>query len=72
MNYTEINLSKCMVFLTEEEINKLLKSNPVLFKEGLKRGKYILRNRKQKQREHKKFYKKSGGSGSYAKVRLLS
>jgi hypothetical protein len=47
----EIKLPKCTVFLTQNEIQALLRNDVDIWKESLKRGKYILRNRKQKQRE---------------------
>lgn len=49
--YVEIKLPKCTVFLTPQEINGLLRNDPILWKESLRRGKYILRSRKQQQRE---------------------
>lgn len=45
MRFIEIKLKKCVVFLTDDELSKLLQSNPELFKEGLKRGKAIKRRR---------------------------
>ncbi|MCT8136473.1 hypothetical protein H1D32_01000 [Anaerobacillus sp. CMMVII] len=48
MKYIEIKLTKCVVFLTVEEINQLLQRDPDLFVKGLRRGKDILRYRKQK------------------------
>lgn len=57
MKFIEIHLTKCTVFLTEAELQKLLQSNPSLYKESLVRGKYINRYRKQKLREEKKLYK---------------
>lgn len=52
--YIEIKLAKCTLFLTQEEIQKLLKNEPAIWGEALKRGKYILRSRKQKEREQAK------------------
>jgi hypothetical protein len=47
----EIKLPKCTVFLTPNEIQALLRYDIDIWQESLKRGKYILRHRKQKQRE---------------------
>ncbi|WP_164214457.1 hypothetical protein [Virgibacillus sp. YIM 98842] len=54
MKYIEVKLPKSTVFLTNDEIQCMLRENPGLYKESLKRGKYILRSRQQKQREAKK------------------
>lgn len=54
--FIEIKLPKATAFLTQEEIHKLLMSYPVIYKESLKRGKYIMRNRQQKVREEQKYY----------------
>ena len=54
MNYIEVKLPGCTAFLTNNEIQTLLRSDMRLYKESLKRGKYILRSRKQKQREANK------------------
>lgn len=50
-----IQLEKCVVVLTSKEINKLLQHDTALFTTGLKRGKYYLRGKKQKEREQAKF-----------------
>lgn len=55
MDYIEIQLPKCRVFLTPQEINQLLQKDPHLYATGLKRGKGILRIRQQKEREQMKF-----------------
>lgn len=47
--FIEIKLPGCTVFLTPQEIKGLLRSDPILWKESMRRGKYILRNRKQKE-----------------------
>lgn len=52
----EVKLPRCVVFLYPSEIQTLLRQDIDLYKQGLKRGKYIQRSRTQKQREHKKFY----------------
>ncbi|GGB42475.1 hypothetical protein GCM10011409_20060 [Lentibacillus populi] len=55
MKYIEVKLSKCTAFLTHDEIQSMLREHPVIYKESLKRGKYIMRSMKQKQREVKKY-----------------
>ena len=60
MKYIEVKLPKSTVFLTNDEIQYMLRENPGLYKESLKRGKYILRSRQQKQREAKKYYESGG------------
>ena len=52
-----IRLNKCTVFLTEAEMSEMLQMNPTLLKEGLNRGKYIIRRCKQKVREAEKLEK---------------
>lgn len=47
----EVDLSGYTIFLTKSEIQTLLKSDPDIWKESLKRGKHIMRSRMQKQRE---------------------
>lgn len=54
MKFIEIKLTKCIVFLTENEISKLLQSNPELFMEGIKRGKAIKRKRELSERVKQK------------------
>ncbi|MDF9408271.1 MAG: hypothetical protein A4E52_00436 [Pelotomaculum sp. PtaB.Bin013] len=49
--YVEIRLTKCRLFLTEPELQNLLSLNPLLWKEGIRRGKYILRARAAKGRQ---------------------
>lgn len=51
--YIEIQLPKCRVFLTPEEINRLLQLDRELFAEALRRGKGIMRARKQRERRGK-------------------
>lgn len=51
--YIEIQLVKCRVFLTQEEINRLLQMDPVLFATAIRRGKAILRARAQEKRREK-------------------
>lgn len=48
--YIEIQLIKCRVFLTQEEINRLLQLDPELFATAIRRGKAILRVRAQEKR----------------------
>ncbi len=50
----EIKLPKCTLFLTKGEIQQLLRHDLDIWQESLKRGKYILRSRKQRQRESNK------------------
>jgi hypothetical protein len=49
----EISLTKCKLFLSEEEVLSLLKKDLEIYKEGLMRGKAIMRSKKQKERERK-------------------
>jgi hypothetical protein len=53
MKFIEISISKCKLFLSEEEILYLLKKDMGLFKEGILRGKAIMRSDKQRERESK-------------------
>ncbi|NLI11159.1 MAG: hypothetical protein GX425_00705, partial [Peptococcaceae bacterium] len=41
--YIEIQIQKCRVFLTPEEMSRLLQKDPELFAAGIRRGKAILR-----------------------------
>lgn len=50
----EIKLPKCTVFLTKNEIQQLLKHDVDIWRESLKRGKYIKRGRQQRHREREK------------------
>ncbi|MCB7162448.1 hypothetical protein LI071_17465 [Bacillus subtilis] len=50
-----IQLEKCTVILTSQEINTLLQKDTETFNTALKRGKYFLRNRTQLEREANKF-----------------
>jgi hypothetical protein len=47
----EIKLSGYTIFLTHKEMATLLSKNKPIWKESIKRGKYILRCRKQRERE---------------------
>lgn len=49
----EIRLPKCRVFLTEREIESLLKHDPELWEAALKRGKAITRARQRRERQQK-------------------
>lgn len=55
MQFIEIPLTKCKIFLTEREIIGLLSKDIDLYKEGIQRGKSIFRSQKQKKREGKLF-----------------
>ena len=46
----ELKLTKCTLFLTEQEINSLLAQNPALWEIAIQRGKAILRHEQAKQR----------------------
>lgn len=52
--YVEIKLTKCTLFLTEQELQNLLSMNPVLWQEAIRRGKFILRQRKELARAKRK------------------
>lgn len=58
MKMLEIKLTKCTLFLYESELMKSLSEDLII--KGLKRGKGILRNRKQQEREQKKYEEESG------------
>lgn len=51
MDYIEVRLKRCTVFLTANEINSMLQRDPVIFQTALQRGKGILRTRAARQRE---------------------
>jgi hypothetical protein len=53
-NLIEIKLPGYTVFLSRSEIQALLRQNPAIWKESIERGKYILRSRKQREREARK------------------
>jgi hypothetical protein len=55
MDYIEIKLPKCVVYLTQEEMNRLLQTDRDLYMTGLRRGKGISRHRVQKSRERQKW-----------------
>lgn len=58
-NYIEIQLVKCVIFLTPAEVNQLLQKDPELFAQALKRGKGILRVRADRERQAEgKIYKR--------------
>ncbi len=50
----EVKLPKLTVFLTTGEIQALLRQDTALWAESVRRGKYILRARKQRRREEDK------------------
>lgn len=50
LRYIEIQVTKCRVFLTAEELRQLLQREPELFAESIRRGKAILRARKARER----------------------
>jgi hypothetical protein len=56
-----IQVEKCTVILTSQEINTLLQMDTEIFNTALKRGKYFLRNRTQRQREVNKFEREPKG-----------
>lgn len=49
----ETRRAKCRVFLTEREIESLLKHDPKLWEAALKRGKIIIRARQRRERQRK-------------------
>lgn len=53
MRYIEIKLTKHTLFLAEQELRHLLSLNPELWAIAIRRGKAILRGRKEKAREGK-------------------
>jgi hypothetical protein len=50
----EVKLPKYTVFLTSNEIQSLLRQDVTIWQESIRRGKYILRARKQRGREYEK------------------
>ena len=60
MDYVEIKLNKCVVYLSKEEIMSLLQKDLSLFKTALKRGKGITRHQQQKEREGQKWEREKG------------
>lgn len=54
MNYVEIKLPKCKVFLTRQEISNLLAKDPELFETAIKRGKAFTRAEQRENRIQKK------------------
>ena len=57
MGYIPIKLTKCILYLSEQEINNLLKHDMDLWATALRRGKAIPRAEKQKKREQEKLQK---------------
>ncbi len=55
----EIQLPKCRLFLTEEEVQSLLKHEPELWEAALKRGKIITRARQRRERQRKEEKKRA-------------
>ncbi|WP_010170501.1 hypothetical protein [Bacillus coahuilensis] len=55
MNFIEIPLTKCKIFLTEKELVGLLSKDVELYKESLQRGKAFTRSKRQLEREEKHF-----------------
>jgi hypothetical protein len=53
----QIQLERCLVILTEKEINTLLQKDTQIFATALKRGKSLLRGNMQWEREQSKFKK---------------
>lgn len=53
--YLEIKLTKCTLFLTEQELVHLLSRDVDLWQEAIRRGKAILRARKERAREVRKW-----------------
>lgn len=51
--FLEIRLTKCRIFLTEQELTGLLSREPSLWAEALKRGKAISRTRAAAERQGK-------------------
>ena len=60
MDFIEIKLPKCVVYLTPDEIKGLLQKDTELYMTALKRGKGISRKRKQKSRERQKWQNERG------------
>lgn len=55
MEYVEVKLPKCTVYLSHAEIGKLLQKDTELFATALKRSKGIIRHGQQKARERQKW-----------------
>ncbi len=53
MKYIEVKLTKYRLFLTEPELVSLLAKDPKVWKQAIKRGKHILRWRKEQSRKPK-------------------
>ncbi len=62
-NLIEVKMPKCTLFLTNGEMQQLLKHDPDIWKNSLQRGKSILRSRKQKAREYEKAQQEGYGTG---------
>ncbi|MCL6448263.1 MAG: hypothetical protein K6U04_08950 [Armatimonadetes bacterium] len=41
--FITIKLTKCLLFLTEDEVLSLLRANPLIWERALRRGKFIRR-----------------------------
>ncbi|MBT2679554.1 hypothetical protein J7E38_11110 [Bacillus sp. ISL-35] len=50
MKFIEIKLTKHSIYLTEEEIRRLLSNQPEVYTEGIKRGKAFKRSNQLKER----------------------
>ncbi|UYZ19945.1 hypothetical protein [Mesobacillus jeotgali] len=50
MKFIEIKLTKHSIYLTEEEIRRLLSNQPEVYIEGIKRGKAFKRSNQLKER----------------------
>lgn len=59
--FIEIQLTKCKVFLTEQEFIGLLARDPVLWEDAIRRGKAILRSRVYKARSVKTSARETAG-----------
>lgn len=49
----EVKMPKCTLFFTQQELQHLLSRDPELWAIAIRRGKHILRERKEKAREGK-------------------
>lgn len=49
----EIKMPKCTLFFTQQELQQLLARDPALWTKALRRGKHILRQRKEAARRPK-------------------
>lgn len=53
-NMLEIRLPKCVIYLTEQELQSLLSRDPDLWREALRRGKAFTRSRQTRERVARK------------------